>query len=98
MKKEKIKSLPIVKSYADYFLARAKRILKLKNSEFESVHVDLVDLRSIDVWFFYKTNVVARIQFTPDGQIKDKEDMIDKRKAKSNPNTETITQGKPEDA
>ncbi len=79
MKKEKIKALPVVKAYADYFVCRAKRILKLKNSEFEAIHIDLHDFLSIDVWFFLETKIVARVLFALDGQQKDKDSIIDNR-------------------
>ena len=80
MKKEKIKPLFVVKAYARYFIRRARKVLDLKATEYDSFHVDLHDLDSVSVWFFHKTNVIAHVQFTIDGRIKDKDDIIDKRK------------------
>ena len=93
MKKEKIKQLPVFKEFWNYFLRRAKKVLKLRNSEFEAVHIDIKD-KEIQLWFFVKTNIVARVQFTPDG--KRYGDVRDNRK--SEPEAEIATQGKPEDA
>ena len=80
MKKEKIKPLFVVKAYARYFMRRARKVLDLKVTEYESFHIDLHDLESIGVWFFHKTNIIAHIQFNVDGQVRDKNDIIDKRK------------------
>ena len=75
MKEEKIKPLPVVKAYTNYFTRRAKRMLKLRNSEFDGIHIDFHDSNSIDVWFFIKTDIIAHVSFTPDGRIGDKDDI-----------------------
>ncbi|TES93482.1 MAG: hypothetical protein E3J87_02255, partial [Candidatus Cloacimonadota bacterium] len=80
MKKEKIKPLFIVKAYARYFIRRARKVLNMKIAEYDSLHVDLHDLDSVGVWFFCKTDVIAHVQFNVDGRVKDKDDIIDKRK------------------
>jgi len=80
VKKEKIKPLPFVKEFSDYFFRRAKKILKLKNSEFKSFSVELWNTgKNIWVWFYGENSViVARVTFTTDGK-KDGE-VIDHRK------------------
>ena len=80
MKEEKIKPLFVVKAYARYFIRRARKVLNMKITEYDSFHVDLHDLDSVGVWFFCKTNVLAHVQFTVDGRIEDKDNIIDKRK------------------
>ena len=80
MKKAKIKPFPAVKKYAQYFKSRAKRVLGLTKAEYDSYHIDLHDLESVDVWFFSGTKVLARAKFTSDGKIADSDDIIDNRK------------------
>ena len=74
MKAKKLESLPCVKEFSNYFVRKAKRVLGVKNSEFNSIHIDLIELESIEVWFFAETKVLARAQFTGRGQLKDKWD------------------------
>jgi len=80
VKKEKIKPLPFVKEFSDYFFRRAKKILKLKNSEFKSFSIDTWSSgKYLWVWFYGENSViVARVTFTVDG--KKDGDVIDNRK------------------
>lgn len=80
MEKSKIKPFPVVKKYAQYFKSRAKRVLGLKKAEYDSCHIDLHDLETVDIWFFKGMKVLARAKFTSDGKIADKDDIIDNRK------------------
>ena len=84
MKEEKIKPLPIVKEFSNYFLRRAKKILKLKKSGFESFSVELWNTgKNVWVWFYGENSViVARVTFTTDG--KKDGDVIDHRKEENN--------------
>jgi len=70
MKEEKIKPLPFVKEFSDYFVNRAKRILKLRNVEFDNINIDFWDhLKEIWIWFFKDgLGIIARAQFTIDGR------------------------------
>ena len=69
MKEEKIKSLPFVKKLSDYFVRRARRVLKLRVSEFETASVDLHPERgTIWVWFHTTEKVIGRAQFNFDGR------------------------------
>lgn len=93
MKKEEIKSLFIVKEFTDYFVRRAKKVLKVKNSEIETTGIDVHPERgTIWVWFHCKHNLI-RAQFYFDGQCFDKYD-----DRETGIKTEIVTQGKPEDA
>lgn len=94
MKKEKIKPLPFVKEFVGYFVRRAKRALKLKNSEFKTLSMDVSPHRgNVWVWFYDEHKVIARTQFHFDGQCYDKHYY-----RKEEIETEVVTQGKPEDA
>ena len=78
MKEEKIKSLPFVKKLSVYFLRRAKRVLKLKSSEFNIVSIDIHPERgTIWVWFHTSERVIGRAQFNFDGRCYHK---LDNRK------------------
>jgi len=72
MKKGKIEPRPEVQEYAKYFRERGKRVLGVKNSEIESCHIDLIDLESVEVWFFHKTKDPRRAEFGTDGRLKEK--------------------------
>lgn len=72
MKKEKIEPRPEVQEYAKYFRERAKRVLGLKESEFYECHVDLINLESVEVWFFSETKDPSSAKFTTDGRLKKK--------------------------
>lgn len=82
MKKEKIKALPVVIKYVEYFVRRAKRVLGLTNSEYNEYHVDLINSEDVEVWFFKKTGIVAQVKFTADGRKKDTMDRRAKCKRK----------------
>lgn len=69
MKKQKIKPLPIVKAYALYWLRRARRVLKLRQSEHDAYHIDYMHSRdTVEVWFFSNTDVIAWAIFNHDGR------------------------------
>jgi len=75
MKKEKIKPLPVVKAFALYWLRRARRVLKLKQSEYDSFHIDYMHTENIvEVWFFSETAIVAWAIFDHDGRTKRSQD------------------------
>jgi len=69
MKEKKINPLPLVKAFTDYFIRRAKRILKIKNSEFTSITLD-VFIRSghIWIWFHSRNGIVAKVEFESNGR------------------------------
>ncbi len=68
MKKEKIKPLPVVKAYADYWIRRARKVLKVKKGEYKSVNVDYTTRGFVYVWFHREHDVVAHATFTLDGK------------------------------
>lgn len=68
MKKPKIKPLPIVKAYTDYWLRRARKILKVKKGQYKSVSVDYTTRGFVYVWFHGSDEVVAHTTFTLDGK------------------------------
>lgn len=69
MKKEKIKPLPVVKAYTLYWLRRARRMLKLKQSEYDNFHIDYThEADAVEVWFFTETAVVGWVTFQHDGR------------------------------
>jgi len=69
MKKEKVKPLPMVTVFIDYFVRRAKRVLGLTNADFKTVSIDVHPERgTIWVWFHVPESVLARAQFYFDGQ------------------------------
>ena len=75
MSEKEIQPLPFVKQFSDYFVRRAKRVLKLKDSEFKTVSIDLHPERgTIWVWFHEPARIVARAQFYFDGRYFDKLD------------------------
>ena len=74
MKKEKIKPLPFVKEFSDYFLRRAKKVLKVKRSEIETSSVEIhLERGTIWVWLHCKDGLI-RAQFYLDGQCYNKYD------------------------
>ena len=70
MKKEKIKPLPAVKAFTDYFIRKAKRSLRLKKADFDRVNIDYTSRGTIWVWFFKdKKNVlVGKVVYNVDGR------------------------------
>jgi len=80
MKKQKIKALPVVKAFRNYFINRAKRVLKLTKKEYDSFHIDYMHgPDAVEIWFFHETGIVAWVTFTHDGCTKS---IDDKRKKK----------------
>ena len=79
MKEEKIKALPFVKEFSEYFIQKAKRALKLRNKDFDTVHIDYYSCTNpgtIYVWFHResKKGIVGKVSFTFDGKQTDKTD------------------------
>ena len=72
MEKGKIEPRPEVQEYAKYFRERAKRVLGLKDSDFYECHIDLVNMETVEVWFFFKTKGTSRAEFMADGRLKGK--------------------------
>ena len=78
MKEEEIKPLLFVEEFSDYFVKRARRVLKLKNSEFKTASIDVHPERgTIWVWFHTTEKVIGRAQFNFDGRCYQK---LDNRK------------------
>lgn len=71
MKKGKIEPRPEVQEYAKYFRERGKRVLGLKDSDFIECHIDLINLESVEVWFFHKTKNLKKAEFLADGRLKE---------------------------
>jgi len=69
MKEEKIKSLPLVKEFSNYFVRRGKRVLGLKKSEYDYTSIDITGSGKIWVWFFGSERVIAWTQFYQDGRF-----------------------------
>jgi len=68
MKKQKTKPLPLVEAFALYWLRRARRVLKMKISEYECYHIDYMHTENnVEVWFFAETNVIAWAIFNHNG-------------------------------
>jgi len=78
-KRSKIKPVRELKEFVEYFIQRAKRVLELTKKEYDSFHIDLIDLKSIEVWFFNDTRIVAMVKFIADGR---KIETDDKREGK----------------
>ena len=77
MSEEQIKPLPIVKAFVDYFTRRAKRVLKIKDSEFTHVSIDVhPDRQTVWVWFHGPAEIIGRVMLTSDGR---KKGIIDNR-------------------
>ncbi len=94
MKEEKIKPLPIIKSFIDYFLRRGKKVLGLRNAHFDHFSIDIhPDRGTVWVWFHSSRKIIARAWFTFDGRSIEAMDY-----RKEGLETEVVTQGKPEDA
>lgn len=77
MKKEQIKALPLVNDFINYFSRRAKRVLKIKNSEFRNLSIDIdpdPKRMTIWVWFYISEKVIARVQFYFNGRCFKKTD------------------------
>ena len=78
MEKEKIKPLPCYEEFFNYFVARAKRVLKLKNEQFESVNIEVhtgyPKTGNIIVWFHGQNKIIAKATFHENGRIADKSD------------------------
>lgn len=71
MKKEAIKSLPAVKAYTDYFARRAKRVLKLKGSDYKNINIDFYGRSGvICVWVHGKDGIIGRAEFKSNGRLK----------------------------
>ena len=68
MKKEKIKPLPVVKAYTDYWIRRARKVLKVKKGQYKSANVDYTTRGFVYVWFHGADDVVANATFTLDGK------------------------------
>lgn len=68
MKEEKIKPLPIVKAYADYWIKRGKKVLKIKKGQYKKVNVDYTSRGFVYVWFHGEDEIVANATFTLDGK------------------------------
>ena len=97
MKKEKIKPLPCIKAFTNYIMHRGKKVLKLKNEDFDHASIDVhPDSKTIWVWFHGSEKIIGRAQFNFDGSCYDK--LNDQKETTTTLVTETATQGKPEDA
>lgn len=68
MKKTPIEHLPVVKHYAEYFLRKAKRALKLKKADYKSFSVEYTSRGMIHVWFFSENGIVGHIIYKADGK------------------------------
>ncbi len=68
MKKEKIKPLPMVKTYTDYWIRRARRVLKVKKGQYKNANVEYTTRGFVYVWFHGEENIVANATFTLDGK------------------------------
>jgi len=71
MKKQKNKPLPVVKEFADYFIRRARRVLKMKVADYDSVHIEYWDdTGKVWVWFHSsaRKGIVARVDFHINGK------------------------------
>ena len=68
--RELIKNQPlsVVKAYAGYWTRKAKRALKLKNADFNSVSVDYSSRGVIYIYFYNPGICVASISFWADGR------------------------------
>ena len=75
MKKEKIKSLPVITEFIDYFVSRAKRVLQLKKADFHHASIDAhPDRGTIWVWMHGSDEIVGYAQFYFDGHCFNKKD------------------------
>lgn len=68
MKKQKIKPLPIVKAFSDYWIRRGKKVLKIKKGQYKTVTVDYTTRGFVYVWFHGEDEIVGNATFTLDGK------------------------------
>jgi hypothetical protein len=62
-----IKNLPEVKAFAEYFLRKAKKDLKLKRAGYHSASVEYTTRGKVYVWFFTHDGGATHIIYNADG-------------------------------
>lgn len=68
MSQKPIKNLPVVKAFAEYFLRKAKRDLKIKRKDYQSACVEYSTRGKIYVWFFIGKTDATHITYNADGR------------------------------
>ena len=70
MKKAKIKPRPEVRASVRYWGRRGRRVLGLKKSEYDELHIDFMDPPgTAEVWFFATGDLVGWAIFSLDGRM-----------------------------
>lgn len=71
MAKKSIKTLPVVKAFAEYFIRKGKKDSKLKRADYVSVNVEYSTRGLVYVWFHGPDKVVGYITYLADGKKRD---------------------------
>ena len=70
MSQEPIKHLPVVKAFAEYFIRKAKKDLKLKRDDYKSASVEYSTRGKVYVWFFRNGEAITTT-YNADGTKRD---------------------------
>ena len=64
MKKDKVKPLPVVKAFSEYFIRKAKKDLGIKRGYYKTASVEYTMRGFVYVWFFPPTDITTPIHIT----------------------------------
>ena len=67
MAKGPIKNLPVVKAFAEYFIRKAKKDLKVKRRDYKTASVEYTSRGFVYVWFHVPDRIVAHTCYNADG-------------------------------
>ena len=67
MRETPIKNLPVVKAFAEYFIRKAKKDLKVKRKDYKTVTVEYTTRGFVYVWFHLPDRIVAHTSYRADG-------------------------------
>ena len=69
MRETPIKNLPVVKAFAEYFIRKASKDLKVKRKDYKTVSVDYTSRGFIYVWFHTPGHIIAHTSYRADGTL-----------------------------
>lgn len=67
MRKGPIEHLPVVKAFAEYFIRKAKKDLKLKRTAYKTVSVEYTTRGVVYVWFHGHLKIAGYASYLADG-------------------------------
>jgi len=67
MRETPVKHLPVVKAFAEYFIRKAKKDLKVKRKDYKTVSVEYTSRGFVYVWFHARDRIVANTSYRADG-------------------------------